>query len=200
MRDDVQRAVDIGLDQICLYHLVLFRGLGTAWSRDEKPCSPRCLTNEEGADNWLLLREFLLDRGYRQTSLTNFERSRTRRRPSSLPVRADQLRIQSAARCWDSARPGFLMRLPRDRALRAEDDEPGELGGVSAIPVQSPGADLESATFQYDQRDLELLHFTRRLAALRIDKAPFSDSFGALGVDAITKIGSPPLWRRELLD
>src|SRR5690606_19976551 len=35
MRDDVRRAIDIGLDQICLYHLVMFRGLGTVWSRDK---------------------------------------------------------------------------------------------------------------------------------------------------------------------
>ena len=32
--------------------------------------------------------------------------------------------------------------------------------------------------FQYQRQDLELLHFTRRLAALRIDKAPFAETFG----------------------
>jgi oxygen-independent coproporphyrinogen-3 oxidase len=33
--------------------------------------------------------------------------------------------------------------------------------------------------FQYQRHDLEILHFTRRLAALRIDRAPFSESFGS---------------------
>ena len=34
MKEDVSQAVDLGLDQICLYHLVLFRGLATPWARD----------------------------------------------------------------------------------------------------------------------------------------------------------------------
>jgi oxygen-independent coproporphyrinogen-3 oxidase len=34
MRDDVGRAVEIGLDHVGLYHLVMFAGLGTEWSRD----------------------------------------------------------------------------------------------------------------------------------------------------------------------
>lgn len=42
--------------------------------------------------------------------------------------------------------------------------------------VQAEGATW-NRFFQYHQQDLELLHFTRRLAALRIDKASFSDSF-----------------------
>lgn len=34
MLEDVRRAVDCGLDQLCLYHLVLHPDLGTPWSRD----------------------------------------------------------------------------------------------------------------------------------------------------------------------
>jgi oxygen-independent coproporphyrinogen-3 oxidase len=44
--------------------------------------------------------------------------------------------------------------------------------------VQSPGTTW-NRYFQYRQHDLELLHFTRRLAALRIDKASFSGAFTA---------------------
>ena len=35
MKDDVRRALDIGLDHLGLYHLVLFRGLGTPWADDD---------------------------------------------------------------------------------------------------------------------------------------------------------------------
>ena len=55
MRLDVRQAMRIGLDHLGLYHLVLFRGLGTAWSRD-----PALLaglpTNEQAAEHWLALR------------------------------------------------------------------------------------------------------------------------------------------------
>ena len=47
MKDDVRRAVEIGLDHLGLYHLVMFAGLGTPWSRD--PALVASLpTNAEG--------------------------------------------------------------------------------------------------------------------------------------------------------
>ena len=39
VKDDVSQAVNLGLDQICLYHLVLFRGIAASWARD---AFPRC--------------------------------------------------------------------------------------------------------------------------------------------------------------
>ncbi len=77
MIDDVRRAVEIGLDHVGLYHLVMFAGLGTPWSRD--PGLVASLpTNEEAADNWLALRGLLLELGFDQTTLTNFERRELR--------------------------------------------------------------------------------------------------------------------------
>jgi oxygen-independent coproporphyrinogen-3 oxidase len=55
MRQDVEAALGIGLDYLGLYHLVLFRGLGTAWSRDADLLAG-LPTNEQAADNWLALR------------------------------------------------------------------------------------------------------------------------------------------------
>ena len=74
MADDVDRAVACGFDQICLYNLVLYAGLGTAWSKmpelvDAMP------DNNEACARWLALRARLLAAGYVQTTLTNFERS-----------------------------------------------------------------------------------------------------------------------------
>ena len=75
MRRDVEQALRLDIDHLGLYHLVMFRGLGTAWSRD-----PALLaglpTNEQAAENWLALRRQLLEGGFVQTSLTNFERAR----------------------------------------------------------------------------------------------------------------------------
>ena len=74
MKQDVRRAVDIGLDQICLYHLVMFRGLGTPWARDTALLA-MLPTNQQACENWLELRELLIGLGYRQNSLTNFEKA-----------------------------------------------------------------------------------------------------------------------------
>lgn len=73
MKDDIGRAADIGLDHLGLYHLVMFAGLGTAWS-----CDPALVaslpSDEEAAENWLQLRGRLHGLGFDQTTLTNFER------------------------------------------------------------------------------------------------------------------------------
>lgn len=73
MKEDVLRASDLGLSQLSIYHLVLFRGLGVPWATD--PDKLNALPdNEEAVDNWLQVRELALTLGYRQTTLTNFQR------------------------------------------------------------------------------------------------------------------------------
>jgi oxygen-independent coproporphyrinogen-3 oxidase len=74
MLDDVDRALDAGLEQICLYNLVLYAGLGTPWSEDPELVAAMP-DNETACERWLALRDKLLAAGYVQTTLTNFERS-----------------------------------------------------------------------------------------------------------------------------
>ena len=74
MKADIDQAIDIGFDQICLYHLVMFEGLGTEWSLDDQLLL-QLPNNTKSASNWLKLREYLLSKGYVQNSLTNFEKS-----------------------------------------------------------------------------------------------------------------------------
>lgn len=73
MKEDVKRAIELGLEQICIYHLVMFDGLGTEWSKDPKLLRELPL-NARACANWLSLREMLLDHGFVQTTLTNFEK------------------------------------------------------------------------------------------------------------------------------
>lgn len=73
MSRDVDTAVDLGFDQICLYSLVLYKGLGTLWSHDPAKVA-QVPSNELGCERWLTLREQLLRAGYVQTTVTNFER------------------------------------------------------------------------------------------------------------------------------
>jgi oxygen-independent coproporphyrinogen-3 oxidase len=173
MRDDVKQAVEIGLDQICLYHLVMFRGLGTVWSHDETLLST-LPSNEEAADNWLSLRQYLIDSGFQQTSLTNFERSDL----------VDARRYRYEPISYESGRCQVLGLGPAGISYSPSSD------GCYALKTINPESSAEyqqsvrsrevtwNRYFQYHRRDLELLHFARRLAALHIDKAAFSQAFG----------------------
>lgn len=167
MRDDVDRAIDCGFDQICLYHLVLSPGLGTPWSKDSSLVGemqkPGVIVNY-----WLDLRERLLRHGFVQTTLTNFEREevhKTDRRfiyekasfnpdvydalgfgPLSISTQLDFTRLRGVK----------LMRRKR----------------VGALPWS--GDDLY---FGYELEDLKLLWITRCLAGLSLDRAPYRSRF-----------------------
>jgi oxygen-independent coproporphyrinogen-3 oxidase len=179
MRNDIRQAVDIGLDQICLYHLVMFRGLGTVWSRDaELLCG--LPSNEEAADNWMFLRQFLIDNGFRQTSLTNFERAK---------FENDTRRYRYEPISYESSHCQVLGFGPSGISFSQSDD------GQYALKTMNPessgqylqAAHSQGATwnryFQYQPHDLELLHLTRRLAALKIDQEAFSQFFGPFAWD-----------------
>ena len=74
MLEDIQRAIQIGFDQICVYNLVLKKGYDAAWTKD--PAMFIGLDdNDQRLANWLAVRQLLLDSGYVQTTVTNFERA-----------------------------------------------------------------------------------------------------------------------------
>lgn len=74
MLRDVDTAAALGFEQICVYHLVLFEGLGTEWSRDPAMLAARP-DNERAFESWRAVRGRLIELGFEQTTLTNFERS-----------------------------------------------------------------------------------------------------------------------------
>lgn len=174
MRDDVRHAIDIGLDQVCLYHLVMFRGLGTVWSKNDGLLSA-LPGNEEAAENWLSLREFLLANGFHQTTLTNFERkelaqdSRRYRYElmSFMPDRYQMLGFGPAAISYAST-------SERRYAIKTMNPE-SSAEYIQAIRGAGP---VWNRYFQYDVEDLKLLHLTRSLASLSIEKQRFQQSFG----------------------
>ena len=167
MREDVDRAIDCGFDQICLYHLVLSPGLGTPWSEDSSLVGEM---KEPGVivNYWLDLRERLLKHGFVQATLTNFELEevhKTDRRfiyeeasfnpdvydalgfgPLSISTQLDFTRLRGVK----------LMRRKR----------------VGALPWS--GDDLY---FGYELEDLKLLWITRCLAGLSLDRARYRSRF-----------------------
>jgi oxygen-independent coproporphyrinogen-3 oxidase len=171
MREDVRAAARIGLDHLGLYHLVLFEGLGTAWSRD--PALVSALpTNVEAADHWYDLRGLLHDLGFHQTTLTNFERNEFRDHDrrfvyeelSFRPDRFDMIGFGPTAISCVHSRGATVKVMNPDRAADY----------VAAVGRGGPGWDR---AFAYGPRDLRAFHLIRRLAALRISRTDYRRFF-----------------------
>lgn len=176
MESDVDAAVAMGVDHVCLYHLVLFEGLGTEWSHDRSllarlPDTPRA------CDHWNALRERLLASGYVQTSLTNFERAevhasarRFRYEPCAYtPEHYDLLGFGPSA---------ISLRFEAARALKLLNAE-GADGYVAALD----GGSARDRFFVYAPRDARVLYLTRKVVTLAIDRRAYREHFGTDAVD-----------------
>lgn len=170
MLDDVRAAAAVGLDQICIYHLVLRPDSGVPWSRDPALLSSMP-SSQEACAHWLAVREELLNLGFVQTTLTNFERAsiEARRRfayevCSFAPDRYDAIGFGplsiSTFVDWQQRR---AIKLVRSKDL---------LQGGSLWR----GADL---MFRYEQDDTRLLFLTRSLAALAVSLPVYRSLFGS---------------------
>ncbi|MGP8199122.1 MAG: radical SAM protein [Limisphaerales bacterium] len=167
MRDDVARAADCGLDQICLYHLVLYAGLGTPWSSDAElvgqMAAPAVI-----ADYWLHLREQLLARGFVQTTLTNFERKDIHQ--------TDRQFVYEAA----SFNPDVYDALGFGPLAVSTHIDYARLRGVKLLRRKRLGTAPWSGDdlyFGYEAEDLKLLWITRCLAGLALDRARYRSRF-----------------------
>jgi oxygen-independent coproporphyrinogen-3 oxidase len=175
MQRDVDRADALGLDHLGLYHLVLFRGLGTTWSRD-----PQMLAglpgNERAAENWLDLRGRLLARDFVQTTLTNFERR---------AFLDDDRRFVYEEYSFRPDRFDMLGFGPGGISFAADPDFVGGLkllnpdGAADYTASAQRGAAPWDRYFEYHRDDLRVFYLTRRLAALRIDRPDYRALFGA---------------------
>jgi oxygen-independent coproporphyrinogen-3 oxidase len=174
MEQDVDRAVELGLDHLGLYHLVLFRGLGTAWSKDESLVAA-LPSNKAAAENWLALQWRLLRAGFYQTTLTNFERSAFRGDPrrflyeecSFVPDRYEMLGFGPSAISFAAGRNfgvGSKVLNP---------DAPHDY--LAAVARDAPVWDRY---FSYTTADLQVFYLTRRLAALEVNRAEYRRLFG----------------------
>ena len=174
MKDDVSRAVDLGLDQICLYHLVLFRGMAAPWARDERLLGS-LPSNQLAEENWIELREHLLGQGYRQTTLTNFERCDLRDDPkryqyelmSFEPDHFDMLGFGPSG-------ISFTERTSRSSALKTMNPE----NAAEYLQAVQRGATVWNRLYEFESRDLRLLHVTRHLSALSVSRQRYAEVFG----------------------
>lgn len=166
---DVERASELGFDQICLYHLVLFRGLGTPWSRNSDLL--RSLPdNDRAFSNWQRVTERVQELGFVQKTVTNFERRGHYRyeNDSFQPEKYDALGFGPAAiSCFtDLATQTAAKWINRSENLDYS-QAMAELGTA------------RERLFVYGRRDLKLLYLTRSLAGLRADRAVYRRIYGS---------------------
>lgn len=175
MLDDVRTAAALGFDQICVYHLVLTGDMALPWARDPSILSSLPSVSE-ACEHWLAIRELLVGSGFVQTTLTNFERAELRASDkrfayeecSFTPERYDALGFGplSISTFVDSAQRRAVKLVRGKDRLRCSD--------------AWRAGDLH---FPYEEQDLRLLHVTRTLARLWIDRGAYRALLGADLVD-----------------
>jgi oxygen-independent coproporphyrinogen-3 oxidase len=175
MKGDLRRALDIGLDHVGLYHLVLFRGLGTPWAEDEDLLS-ELPENERAAANWQALRDLLVARGFTQTSLTNFEQGRYRQRPERYQYEECGFKPHEfeAIGFGPSA---ISYAATKDFAFGLKTMNP--TGADEYCAAVTAGKRVWNRAFVYRTLDQKVFWLTRRLAALHIDRVKYEMLFGS---------------------
>ncbi len=171
---DVERAAELGFDQICIYNLVLDPSIDSAWASDRSLLS-RVVPPEKGCDRWLVLRERLRLLGYVQTTLTNFERADVA--ASDRPFLYERASFDPARYDAVGFGPGAISTLTapaEQHAIKWMNE--GSSAEYLALIDERGGACVRS--FDYDPHDLRLLHITRSLSALAIPRAKYRAFFG----------------------
>jgi len=175
MRDDVRRAADLGLDHLGLYHLVLFRGLGTPWADDDNLLT-ELPDNAKAMEHWLSLRELLLELGFVQTTLTNFERAKFRGKPERFQYeesvfRGDEFEILGFGPAATSyAATGNFSHGIKTLNPTASTDY------TAAV---KRGKRVWNKMFVFRTLDQKVHWLTRRMASLEIDRVRYQTLFGS---------------------
>ena len=174
MLADVAIGSQMGFDQLCLYHLVLFRGLGTEWSRNADLVSS-LPDNDAAVVNWQSLRNAMFQQSFYQSTLTNFERSAlendSRRyiyeTGSFEPGSHDMLGFGPSA-------ISYSLRADGQTALKTMNPESSS-EYMQALKTMAP---FWTRYFDFDQESFRLLYVTRQLSKLTIQRADYQALLG----------------------
>lgn len=181
--EDISRACAMGFDQICTYNLVLEAGMETEWSRSRSLLAA-VPDNEQGVAHWLAVRQTLLAARYVQTTLTNFERADVRGTPHEF--RYEQCSFRPAQYDGLGFGPGALSTFT-DRHRQTAVKWMNEPTAATYVDARNRRAATATRSFHYTLEDLRLLHITRQLALMAVDRHAYAGFFGTDVIDDFPK-------------
>jgi len=173
---DLDTAMGMGFDQICVYNLVLSAGMHSAWASDAAMVAAMP-TNERACETWLAVRSHLLGHGYVQRTLTNFERtdiasgarSFAYERLSFDPLHTDGIGFGPGAISTMAFRDGPTVKWTN------VDTSAEYVKRVSQMPAVNSSV---ARHFVYEDADRQLLAMTRGFALTHVDGDAFATAFG----------------------
>jgi oxygen-independent coproporphyrinogen-3 oxidase len=174
MHDDVTRAIDLGVDQVCLYHLVLDEGMDTTWAHDASLLARRP-DNAAACANWIALRERLLAAGYVQRTLTNFERAEAAQEGRAF--RYEELGFTPEEVDVLGFGPGGLSL--RVREGMGAGIKTMNVGGAAEYRARAPKGKRIERSLVLGRMDMKILWLTRRVALLGLERAAYTRLFYA---------------------
>lgn len=171
---DVSTAIALGFDQVCVYHLVLHEDLGTEWSEDPAMLAARP-DNHTAFASWSRVREHLLGSGFVQTTLTNFERAEVN--ASERRFRYEDCSFRPERYDGLGFGPSGITTVSRadGRAATKLVNATDAVQYAARVTRQSGGFDRR---FVYQPEDVRLLHVTRTLSRLALDRGVYRLRFG----------------------
>lgn len=174
--EDLDGAIRIGFDQVCVYHLVLYEGLGTEWSKDPGMLE-RLPPNDVAAERWAVVRAFMADRGFIQTTLTNFERREVIAEGRNFIYERYEMELHNHD--FIGFGPAAITRVSPPTLTHGLKITNPELSTdyLSRLAQTRNGLPWERY-FEFEQRDMEILYLTRHIGRGRVDLLGFQRYFG----------------------
>jgi len=174
IRADLEGVAAMGFDQICMYHLVLFEGLGTPWS-EQAEMLDGLPSNQAAFRHWCHGRDRLLQLGFHQSTLTNFERA-------GGPVfRYEIMGYQPHEYDLVGFGPNAISLALNEAGWRGTKWVNPRLADDYLQMLSSPIPRKEShrKVFTYAPIDSQILYLTRSIARLGVEREEYQRRFGA---------------------
>ena len=173
---DIQTAIHIGFDQICIYHLVLYKELGTEWAKD-----PHMLhglpSNKEASERWDQICTFMRENHFIQTTLTNFERTEVIESGKNFQYEALEMNLLDHD--FIGFGPAGITRIAHKNLLSGHKIlNPSESHAYLQKMDETTNGIPGTAAFSYDARDMQILFLTRHIGRAKIDKSKFQEYYG----------------------
>jgi oxygen-independent coproporphyrinogen-3 oxidase len=169
MLRDVEHAAELGFDQICIYHLVLFDGLDTEWAKD-----PQMLDalpdNERAFESWRAVRTRVLELGYRQSTLTNFEREAL---SQEARFAYEPLSFAADKSCAIGVGPGAISGNGHARPGATKWINPVDASAYLEASTRGGGAVRPALAYSFDRHEDVLAQLTRGLANLSVERGGY---------------------------